>query len=330
MLAKEYRERILSYPHIEEDSLTAIEYVIDVIIAFAHDESHGGDVVPLNALDEQLASLCRAVFADSKLRFVPFAALCALSLLTTNDAYAQTPHTIEQIINETENTSERSARKKVFEVVQEDAIEALLKRENDSAMKHAPKDEIFTKLISINPKSILDTSGVRARMDLPLTNAENRDSLMCLAANVYHESRSAAEKASGGQDAALLTTLVRAKSGDICGAVRAKGQFSWTFDPKILHSVVDEKLFSEILTRILTIAGDTPLSGMIPKLLERLSLDFEPEFYHRYDMSVTHENPYLRMSSKVDSFFAGLKNKGYTSKQIGSHIYYGKPLKKTH
>lgn len=56
--------------------------------------------------------------------------------------------------------------------------------------------------------------------------------LKCLADNVYYEARGEPIK---GQMLVARVTLNRAKeeySGDICKAVYAKGQFSWTTQPK--------------------------------------------------------------------------------------------------
>lgn len=136
--------------------------------------------------------------------------------------------------------------------------------------------------------------------------------LTCLAENVYHEARG--ESVEGQLAVALVTlgrTLFPEYPKDVCGVVYQKNQFSWTFDPHILMTAVDEKDMSRIRELVAPLLQERDIETAVTFLSAALGLPRETLYYKRVG---------FEGSAKVQSFFGSLKSVGV----IGHHEFFVK------
>lgn len=205
-----------------------------------------------------------------------------------------------------------------------------------------------------------------------LNHEFNKDSMRCLVHNVIREAGSKYEMQAGGDWAVIVTTLARAfdpgmrffgpdqakEFGNVCGVVKARGQFSWTFDRRILAQPLAEqqvKHYNHVEEMIVReIGGLTPVQAL-EKLMEKLRLTEKPFYYLHKDMwgkfdvpradgTMEHvvygEEPKIREGESQENFtirynryrmtspetarnFKTLNETSTLKRTIGSQIFFG-------
>jgi spore germination cell wall hydrolase CwlJ-like protein len=144
------------------------------------------------------------------------------------------------------------------------------------------------------------------------TQQRSEAALTCLADNVYNEARG--ESIEGQLAVALVTlsrTLFPEYPKDVCGVVYQKNQFSWTFDPKILMTAVQEKEMARIRELVAPLLQEQDIATAVTFLSAALGLPKETLYYKRVG---------FQGSAKVQQFFGSLRSVGV----IGRHEFFVK------
>lgn len=159
------------------------------------------------------------------------------------------------------------------------------------------------------------------RIEHITSSALSENEIDFLTQNVYHEARGEPLE---GQLAVAQVTLARLASGKfdrgnglIDGVVFAPGQFSWTNDPKVLMSKMDNGRLANIRAVISLFTGGKPVREAVSALSEQTKLPQSTYFYKRTDWNENNLNE-TRMSPKTKELFRRLTPVGV----IGNHTYY--------
>lgn len=262
------------------------------------------------------------------------------------------------------------------------------KNPSGTAIGSEKRERTITSLIEelekAGPQSF-DTSmdeiaGLLSRLEMPTVrefmsrNYEKSDEsktlneqpwvLECLAHNALREARSRKDIQARGHHMVAYVTIARSMLrgtgfpyGDICAVVRQPGQFSWTFDKRLLDMPIREDLkqqYSLILADLKSQIGSMKPRQAWEYLSQELKLDSKAVYYHHERMwsdevlnadgtpvfprpprpadfaklnkqqqgiIIRNENFY-KMSKKVAQFFAKLKTDGGAPVSVGSHKVY--------
>ncbi len=228
--------------------------------------------------------------------------------------------------------------------------------------------------------SIDEIAGLLARLELPTVrefmsrNYEKSDDaktlneqpwvLECLAHNALREAGSRKEIRAGGHHMVAYVSIARSMLrgagfpyGDICAVVRQPGQFSWTFDKRLLDMPIRDDMRQQYAIILANLKSE--IGGMTPRqawehLSAALKLDSKSVYYHHERMwsdevrnddgtlvfpkpprpsdfarmnkeqqaIIIRNEIYYKMSKKVARFFARLKTQGGTPVTVGSHKVY--------
>lgn len=156
-----------------------------------------------------------------------------------------------------------------------------------------------------------------ARIEIQKQALDERE-LDFLAENVYHEARGESLR---GQLAVAQVTLARLISGKfgktLPSVIFAQNQFSWTKDPHILMTRMDDAAFENLKARIAFVIGGKSLHTAVAMLAKEIGLPHNTYYYKRTDWDERDPDE-ARMSEKTKLMFKKLKKVG----EIDSHTFY--------
>lgn len=146
----------------------------------------------------------------------------------------------------------------------------------------------------------------------------NEQEVSYLIQNVYHESRGEPLKGQLAVAQVTLARLLARKFGKtLADVVFAQNQFSWTKDPRILMTRMNDETFQDLKTTIMFLVQNKPLGEAVAALAEQSEIPARAYYYKRTDWD-ENDPEEKRMSKATKEMFQKLKNVGV----IGSHTFY--------
>lgn len=241
-----------------------------------------------------------------------------------------------------------------------------LERQNPAQFESSV-DEISQLLARLQLPTVRDfMSRHYEKSDETKTLNEQPWVLECLAHNALREARSTKDIRERGHQMVAFVTIARSMLrgagfpyGDICAVVKQPGQFSWTFDKRLLDMPIREEMrkqYSVIHADLKQKIGHLTPKDAWHLLSKELALDSKAVYYHHEKMwsdapglvdskgqplfprpprpadfekmnkqqkaIILRNERYYKMSPKVANFFAGLLRRGGEPISVGTHKVY--------